>query len=73
MAQSGLGVGLETELCDPNCGTMDCHSYGCIILCSEAPNKQDKSNPSVYTQVATEQQEKVSRQQRKVLRTGFVK
>ena len=36
MAEVGLEA--ELDLCDPNCGTIDCHSYGCIINCSEAPN-----------------------------------
>lgn len=32
----------ESDLCEPNCGTMDCHTYGCVILNSKEPNKDQK-------------------------------
>ncbi len=31
----------EPQLCDSNCGTLECHSFGCVILNSQSPNKKE--------------------------------
>lgn len=64
---------VQVDLCDSNCGTMDCHSYGCVIMSSDVPNLLEKPKVSVYAQVAIEQQEKIAGLQQKDSRVGFVK
>lgn len=34
----------ELDLCDPNCGTIDCHNYGCIIKSIRDSTPVVKSN-----------------------------
>lgn len=38
---------MPAELCDQKCGTIDCHQYGCIILNSQAPDKDEESDKVV--------------------------
>lgn len=35
MGECGNG---NSDLCNPNCGTLDCHSHGCVINNSYPPN-----------------------------------
>lgn len=67
-----VGPGVELDLCDPNCGTIDCHSYGCVINCSEAPNVGNEPE-IVLAESAKPNSWTLSERDRRNDRAGFVK
>lgn len=79
MSNLGTGLGIEpVELCDNRCGTLECHSFGCVILNSSPPNKsqekpQDVVEPKSNYEISEDTKQRLQRERRKEARPYFVR
>ncbi len=78
---SNVGTGLMAEpleLCDQHCGTLECHSYGCVILNSSPPHKSQEPPKEVASQetnyvISEETKQRLQKEHRKEARPYFVR